>query len=264
MPLTGPFAFRQDVGGFQVAVITVVSYNVYGARHREALHEVLTRLAPDVLVVNEAPKLPFGWRRQCDRLARSAGLRRAAGGKDAGGNMICVSPRVSVESSTARRLAQPPFAPRRGIVTAQCEVDGVQFGVVGIHLSLSGASRPAEAAEAVADMGRLHGPLVLCGDLNERPEMACWKVFRGIGFVDPAEPGAFTWTAADPSQRIDGLLVRGAQALQHVVPDLPSSLLATASDHLPVLARLDMRPVSCGDTREPAPSRAAPGTGRRQ
>lgn len=223
-----------------MAVVTVVTYNVYGARYRESLRHVVTALAPDVLVVNETPKVLGIWRRQCDRLARSWGMVRAGGGRDAGSNMLCVSSRVSVVWVTARRLRQPRFKPRRGIVSAQCIVDGVEFGVVGVHLSLIRDSRPAEAQAVIADASRLRGPLVMCGDFNERPEGPCWQAFRDIGLVDHADSHAFTSNAIDPVKRIDGLLVRGARVLEHVVPDLPAGQLAAASDHLPVLARIDI------------------------
>jgi len=221
-----------------LAVITVVSYNIYGARYRPQLRSAVVALAPDVLVVNETPKLPLLWRWQCNRLARSWGMRRAGGGRDAGSNMICVSRRVEVRSTSARRLPQPRFKPRRGVVTAQCSVGGVEFAVVGVHLSLLRRSRPAEAAEAVTDAGPLRGALLLCGDFNEGPDKPAWKVFRDIGLVDHADRSASTSTARAPVNRIDGLLVRGAEVLEHVVPDLPDRLLEEASDHLPVLARV--------------------------
>ena len=223
-----------------MATITVVTYNVYGARYRSALRRVVTALAPDVLIVNETPKIPLVWRWQCDRLAGSWGMSRAGGGRDAGSNMICVSTRVHVASVTARRLRQQRFKPRRGIVTAQCVVDGVEFGVVGVHLSLIRRSRPVEARAAIADAAGLRGPLLMCGDLNEGPDKPCWQAFRDIGLVDRADPLAFTSTAANPVNRIDGLLVRGAPVLEHVVPDLPPAELAAASDHLPVLARIEI------------------------
>lgn len=220
--------------------LTVVTYNVYGAVYRDALAGVVRALAPDVLVVNETPKTPFVWRRHCDELARSWGLRRVAGGRSAGSNMICVSSRVHVDAARARRLRQPRFTPRRGVVSIQGSVDGAPFGVVGVHLSLMRWSRPGEAAEALADVGRLRDPVLLCGDYNESPTGAVWEAFRNAGFVDHAAPRAFTSTAVDPHQRIDGLLARGATVLRHVVPDLPPEQLAAASDHLPVLARIEL------------------------
>lgn len=219
-----------------MALLTVVSYNIYGARYREALQSAVLALAPDVLVVSETPKVPLIWPLQCDRLARSWGMRRAGGGRSAGSNMICVSPRVEVLATTARRLPQPRFQPRRGIVTAQCAIDGVEFGVVGVHLSLRKPSRPLEAAEAVADAARLRGPLLVCGDLNEGPHGPAWQVFRDAGLVDEADRGAVTSPASAPASRLDAVLVRGAEVREHVVPELGDGLLPRASDHLPVLA----------------------------
>ena len=122
----------------------------------------------------------------------------------------------------------------------QCSADGWPFGVVGVHLSLRQASRLAEAAEALRDAGRLRGPLMLCGDFNEGPKGPSWAAFRRAGLVDHADPEAFTFPASAPTSRIDGLLVRGAAAVRHVVPDLPAADLAAASDHLPVLARIEI------------------------
>lgn len=219
-----------------MTTVTVVTYNVYGARYRSALARAVRAMAPDVLVVNETPKIPLIWRWQCDRLARSWGMRRAAGGRDAGSNMICVSPRVDVAATSARRLRQPRFKPRRGVVTVQGVVDGIEFGVVGVHLSLMEWSRPTESTAALADAARLHGPLILAGDFNERPNGPSWQAFREAGLVDHADPKDFTSNAVTPVKRIDGLLVRGLTVEEHGIPDIPHDLLAAASDHLPVLA----------------------------
>jgi len=217
-----------------------MSYNIFGARHRTALGDVVRAIAPDIIVVNETPKSVVVWRWQCDRIAESWGMRRAAGGRDAGSNMICVSSRVEVLATSACRLAQPRFKPRRGTVTAPCAVEGRELGVVGVHLSLLGLSRPTEAAAALAAAGPLRGPLVLCGDLNERPDGPSWELFRGARLADHAHPDAFTSQAATPNKRIDALLVRGARVSSHAVPDLSPELLAAARDHLPVVARIEI------------------------
>lgn len=220
--------------------VTVLTYNIAGAGRRPALRDVVTAVAPDVVVVNETPKLPLLWRWQCGRLAAEWGLRRAAGGRDAGSNMICVSDRVQVLSTSARRLEQPLFAPRRGIVTAQCRVDGVEFGVVGVHLSLVAESRAVEAEEAVVAADRLTGPVVICGDLNELPGRPAWRVLHRAGFTDFGDDTDMTFSSAQRVKRIDAVLVRDAAASLYGVPDLGAERFQAASDHCPVQAVIEL------------------------
>lgn len=220
--------------------VRVLTYNVAGARHRTPLADVVRGVAPDVLVVNETPKLPLVWRWQCARLAAEWGSTRAAGGRDAGSNMICVSDRVQVLSTSARRLGQPLFAPRRGIVTAQCRVDGVEFGVVGVHLSLVAESRAVEAEKAVAAADSLTGPVVICGDLNELPGRPAWRVLHRAGFTDFGDDTDMTFSSAQRVKRIDAVLVRDATASLYGVPEVGVERLRAASDHCPVQAVIDL------------------------
>lgn len=223
-----------------MSTVRVLTYNIAGARYRAPLRDVVRAVAPDVLVVNETPKLPLLWRWQCARLAAGWGLRRAAGGRDAGSNMICVSPRVHVLATSVRRLRQPLFAPRRGVVTAQCEVDGVEFGVVGVHLSLLAERRPAEAQQAVLAADALRGPVVMCGDLNEPPDRPAWQLLRQAGYVDCGDDAGMTFSTANPVKRIDAVLVRAAVVRSYGVPDVGVGRLRAASDHFPVQAVVEL------------------------
>lgn len=220
--------------------VRVLTYNIAGARRRSALGDVVRAVAPDVLVVNETPKLPLVWRWQCARLAAEWRLVRAAGGRDAGSNMICLSPRVQLLGSSARRLGQPLFAPRRGVVSAQCAVDGMQFGVVGVHLSLFAERRVAEAEQAVLAAHALRGPVILCGDLNEPPGRSAWRALHAAGFVDFGADAKMTFTSTDPVKRIDAVLVRGAGVSSYGVPDVGTEALGAASDHCPVQAVVEL------------------------
>jgi endonuclease/exonuclease/phosphatase family metal-dependent hydrolase len=220
-----------------MAELTVVTYNIHGGRQRAPLAAVVASLRPDVLVVNEAPRMPVLWRWKCERLAREWGLRRVTGGRDGGQNLLCVSSRVQVLSASARRLRQPLRAPMRGLVTAQCAVDGVEFGVTGVHLSLVRARREAEAGAAVAAAAGLRGPVVVCGDLNEPPGGPAWQIFRAAGYGDFGRPDDLTFSSTNRRKRIDAVLVKGADVLSYGVPELPSAYLR-ASDHCPVRAVL--------------------------
>lgn len=216
-----------------MTALTVVTYNIHGGSQRGPLAAVVTALRPDVLVVNEAPRMPLLWRWKCSRLAQEWGLRRVVGGRDAGQNMLCVSARVQVLSASARRLPQPLFAPMRGLVTAQCALDGVEFGVVGVHLSLVASRREGEAGAAVAVAAPLRGPVVVCGDLNETPERPAWGIFQRAGFVDFGQQHDLTYSSTDRRKRIDAVLVKDADVQSYDVPTLPAAYMR-ASDHCPV------------------------------
>ncbi len=119
-------------------------------------------------------------------------------------------------------------------------MDGVQFGVMGVHLSLSGARRPAEAQQAVLAADELRGPVVVCGDLNEPPGRPAWRVLHAAGFVDLGDDAEMTFTSTNPVKRIDAVLVRDVAVSSYGVPDVDAELLRAASDHRPVQAVIDL------------------------
>lgn len=222
--------------------LRVMTYNILlGGKRGDPLHEVVRAIAPDVLLVNECPKNPLVWKRGCHSLVERWGLRYVVGGRPAGSNMIAVSRRVAVKSATQLVLPQPRLQPRRGVATAQLRVAGQLLGVVSCHLSLDRDRRLHEARRVLAVAERLRGPLVLAGDLNERPDGPAWDLFRRAGFADPGSGEWLTFPSEDPRRRIDALLVRGhVRVLRHGDPGVDPGLLAAASDHRPVLAELEI------------------------
>lgn len=84
--------------------LRLVTYNVHGLRDdRAALTSVVRDLAPDVLVLQEAPRR-FRWRHHCAALAHSMRMVVAAGGLPALGNLILTDLRVAVKEGWSRRL----------------------------------------------------------------------------------------------------------------------------------------------------------------
>jgi endonuclease/exonuclease/phosphatase family metal-dependent hydrolase len=228
----------------------VLSYNVHGLRDdQRALIRVVRHCRPDVVLVQEAPSR-LRWRSKCAALARECGLLYTAGGRPAGGNLVLVAHRISTHHTREARIRQPrPGDPIRGVVAATLGVGGlgdVRFGVVGCHLGLHPGRHPQEVREvlsAVRTIGEL--PVILAGDLNETPDAPSWTGFTEAGFTDPLgradEP--YTFPAAAPRVRIDALLVSGPAKVTEIgVPDGQPirSTLARASDHLPVLATVEL------------------------
>jgi endonuclease/exonuclease/phosphatase family metal-dependent hydrolase len=222
--------------------ILVMTYNILGARSREALGTLIRAAGPDVLLVNETPNRPIVSYCQCRRLARDWELHYRAGGRNAGSNMILTGDRIHVMSTSARRIPQPRFKPRRGVVAIQAELEGQPIGFVGCHLSLVAASRVHEVTDYVlVAADRLAGPVVLAGDLNEIPGKPAWQRLLDAGFVEQGGPLETTFPAWGANRRIDALLVRGnVSVLERRPPAVDPALFVEASDHRPVTALLQM------------------------
>jgi len=227
--------------------VRLLGYNIYrGGLNRRALAEVVRAVDPDLAVVNECPKVPLLWRRDCAALAEEWGMRVVAGGRPAGSNLLLGRPGLEVRRTVATRIPQPSMAPRRGVVAAQLRVEGRLLGVVGCHLSLDREGHETEVRAVLEAARGLRGPVLLAGDLNEAPGGGSWTRFARAGFVDPAasvpdEQQWSTFPAASPRKRIDAVLVRGQVSVRHLGdPGVPAALLARASDHRPVLLDLDL------------------------
>ncbi|MEU6592065.1 endonuclease/exonuclease/phosphatase family protein [Streptomyces sp. NPDC046881] len=229
------------------AVIRVLSYNIRSMRDdTAALARVITACAPDLVLVQEAPRF-FRWRKKLARLAAASGQVILTGGATAAGPAILCSLRATVERTEDVLLPLTPGLHRRGLATAVVRFGGARLGVVSCHLSLQQAERHEQGGmllDRLAGLGVEHA--VVGGDLNERPD---GRTFRRL--ADTLQDcratapwgGEFTSTAADPHQRIDAVLAtKGVQVLGCGVPlDQPGitrSDLTAATDHLPVLAAL--------------------------
>ncbi|MFJ4520251.1 endonuclease/exonuclease/phosphatase family protein [Streptomyces sp. NPDC088810] len=229
------------------AVIRVLSYNIRSLRDdTAALARVITACAPDLVLVQEAPRF-FRWRKKLARLAAASGQVILTGGATAAGPAILCSLRATVERTEDVLLPLTPGLHRRGLATAVVRFGGARLGVISCHLSLQRAERNAQGhmlLDRLAGLGVEHA--VVGGDLNERPD---GRTFRHLAETlqdcRTTAPwgGEFTSTPADPHQRIDAVFAtKGVEVLGCGVPlDQPGVTradLTAATDHLPVLAAL--------------------------
>ena len=217
--------------------LRVMSYNVHGlSDDRAALIELVRELAPDVLVVQEAPRR-FRWRHKCAALADDAGLVVAAGGLPALGNLVLVSMRVKVHETWCMRYPLTPGRHLRGAAFVRGSVRGGRFTVSGSHLATDPAERPAQAALWKDALDAIEGPVIAAGDLNEGPGGGAWRTVED-GLVSSGA-GRFTFPATLPARLIDGLFVTPDITIEKYEV-VESDLARRASDHLPVLADLTL------------------------
>ncbi|MEU4427013.1 endonuclease/exonuclease/phosphatase family protein [Actinoplanes sp. NPDC024001] len=215
--------------------LRVVSYNVHGLRDdRAALVGLIRELAPDVLVVQEAPRR-FLWRQKCAFLAAETGLVVAAGGLPSLGNLLLVSLRVAIRRTWCLRYPLTPGRHLRGAVFAEGAVHGATFTVSGSHLATDPAERPAQAARWKAELSAVEGPLIAAADLNEGPGGGAWRTVED-GLLSSGDDVP-TFPATLPQRRIDGIFVSPGTAIEHY-EIISTERARAASDHLPVVADL--------------------------
>ncbi|MFF8904191.1 endonuclease/exonuclease/phosphatase family protein [Streptomyces olivaceoviridis] len=229
------------------AVIRVLSYNIRSMRDdTDALARVITACAPDLVLVQEAPRF-FRWRKKLARLAAASGQVILTGGATAAGPAILCSLRATVERTQDILLPLTPGLHRRGFATAVVRFGATRLGVLSCHLSLQRDERHEQGGlllDRLAGLGVEHA--VAGGDLNEGPD---GRTFRRLAETlqdcRTTAPwgGESTSTPADPHQRIDAVFAtKGIEVLGCGVPlDQPGvreADLRAATDHLPVLAAL--------------------------
>ncbi|WP_330457301.1 endonuclease/exonuclease/phosphatase family protein [Streptomyces sp. NBC_00820] len=230
------------------AVIRVLSYNIRSMRDdTDALARVITACAPDLVLIQEAPRF-FRWRKKLTRLAAASGQVVLTGGATTAGPAILCSLRATVERTEDILLPLTPGLHRRGLATAVVRFGGAaRLGVISCHLSLQRDERRAQGGmllDRLAGLGVEHA--VAGGDLNDSPD---GRTFRLLAdslqdcWATAPWGGEYTWTPADPYRRIDALFAtKGIEVLGCGVPlDQPGVTrrdLEAATDHLPVLAAL--------------------------
>jgi endonuclease/exonuclease/phosphatase family metal-dependent hydrolase len=231
-----------------VPPLRLLSYNIRSMRDdRAALARVIRGAAADVVVVQEAPRF-LRWRSQCAALARTSGLVVVGGGRPAGANLIMSTLSVDVDAVHDVAFSTDSGLHHRGAVVAVLRLAGTRFAVVGTHLDLKPEPRLRHVGELHAAVGRLVPTglsTIVAADVNDRPGSVTWDAltaaradtFAALGVGD--DPAAFTSTATNPHQRIDGVfadlavVVRSAAVLDG--PDV-----RVASDHRPLLVELEL------------------------
>jgi endonuclease/exonuclease/phosphatase family metal-dependent hydrolase len=219
--------------------LRVVTYNVHGQKDdRAALVSVIRELAPDVLLVQEAPRR-FRWRPKCAALAHDVGLVVACGGGEAMGNLILVDLRVSVAETRSIRFPLTPGRHLRGAAIATCIVNGGRFVVAGCHIATDPLERPSQAALLRKALAGAADPVIIGADLNDQPGSPAWQVVAE-GLVDTgadAVAAVPTFSCASPRRRIDAIFVDPRiTVVACQVIDTPA--VRRASDHFPVVADL--------------------------
>jgi endonuclease/exonuclease/phosphatase family metal-dependent hydrolase len=223
--------------------VRLLTYNVRSLRDdAAAVSRVIRDAHPDVACIQEAPRF-LRWRSKCAALARRADMVVVTGGRDAGANLVLSTLAVDVVATRDVLLSKNRGYHQRGVAMAVLRLQGVQFGVAGTHLD--GQSQPHQIAEVHRALDAFvpsDVPSIVAGDINASPDMPGWRELAARGcdaFAVAGTGDGYTSNVTALTRRIDGIFpglgiaVRTAEVID--TPDV-----RIASDHLPVLAELDL------------------------
>jgi len=222
--------------------LRVVTYNVRSFRAGVGLAvEAVADGAPDLLMVQEyGPPHRLRW------FARALGMQAKTSFRPFNRMRNAVLWRAPwrLEDATIGSLIKTPGQYRRGFVAVTLvHPDGASLVAVGTHLGLSARERPAHAEELVGRLPATY-PLILGGDLNDTPDSAAVRRLTGALNDCQATAGdatAPTFPSSAPRTRFDYVLVSaGVRPVSCRVAVSPAA--ARASDHLPVIAEVELLP----------------------
>ncbi|HVY26724.1 MAG TPA: endonuclease/exonuclease/phosphatase family protein [Polyangiaceae bacterium] len=238
--------------------LRVVTWNIHkgigGVDRRYSLERtiaLLRSLHPDIALLQEvAEGMPrCGMDNQVEQLAEGLDLKHIAYGAEhrfrVGGYGNAILSRYPLTDSTRIDLTIGRRK-QRGLVKTRAHAKlehGTRSVVIfNLHLGLSGSERASQLERFLEchPFAHLHHdtPLVVGGDFNDVWASLGQRFLEPVGFVRAGKLLA-TFPAALPLRPLDGLWVRGNIKVLSAHP-VKSGLASSASDHLPIVADLEV------------------------
>jgi endonuclease/exonuclease/phosphatase family metal-dependent hydrolase len=161
--------------------------------------------------------------------------------------------RLPLENVRSGVFAAEPGDFRYGWIGATVKGPDVVFPFYSVHITSDlegprGDQRVTQVEKLIGLVGS-ESPLVVAGDFNAHPQHRPMQIMRRslADLGDAANLGAIsTWPAGKPNERIDYVFGRG------VTPAGGHIMQTTASDHLPVLVRIQTKRMDATGAAAPA------------
>jgi endonuclease/exonuclease/phosphatase family metal-dependent hydrolase len=242
--------------------LRVVTWNIHkgigGVDRRYRLDrtvDVLSTLQPDIALLQEvAEGMPrCGMDLQLEHLSEKLEMKHVAFGAEhrfrVGGYGNAILSRYPLTDSTRIDLTIGRRK-QRGLVKTRAHAKlehGTRSVVVfNLHLGLSGSERATQLERFLAcdPFAHLHRdtPLIVGGDFNDVWASLGQRFLEPVGFVRACKL-APTFPAALPLRPLDGLWIRGGIKVVSSHP-VRTGMAKVASDHLPIVADLEVSPQS--------------------
>ncbi|HEX2530110.1 MAG TPA: endonuclease/exonuclease/phosphatase family protein [Burkholderiaceae bacterium] len=224
--------------------VTIATYNIHGAVGAdgrfapERVGKVLREMRADIIALQEVPLGGRGIVNVLDMLRDATGFHAAAG-PTCNGAQGCygnaVLSRYAMRNIRSIDLSLGSREPR-GALDADLDCHGQPLRIVATHLGLSIAERREQIRRLLQVFDTHQMPVILMGDINE---WFVWgRALRSLVSHFQPVPAPATFPSRWPMLPLDRIWIRPRHRLVHVeVHQTP--LARVASDHLPLIARID-------------------------
>ncbi len=220
----------------------VMTYNIRGGWgidgqwSTERIAEVALAQSPDILCLQEVhQRLPQSrFVDQPARLQKALGLPvvfQANLRLGFGNYGLALVTRYPLNTTQNHLL--PSVREQRGVLEVNLTTETGPLTVFCTHWGLNSAERQRQSARLAELVSAVSGPVLVCGDFNERPDALGIRALlsaTGLQDADSAQ-NRLTYPADKPEARIDYVLYSPILTLRGVYP-----LETLASDHLPLIA----------------------------
>ena len=227
--------------------VRVMTWNIHGARTMmgrpdlSRVIELVRKHSPDIVALQEVDARRCGDAQAFDTLASSLGTHRAearmlvAPEGDYGHVLVT---RWPISFSARHDISVARREPRAALEAIIATPAG-PLRTIAVHLGLSLRERHRQAHQLASIAVAKSLPLVMLGDFND------WfwhgSVQYALRELFPGRSRFRTFPAACPILRLDRIYVRPQRMLVRMCVDRDAR---TASDHLPVIADLDIAPTA--------------------
>jgi Metal-dependent hydrolase len=155
---------------------------------------------------------------------------------------VAILSRALLKNVEHQMFANKREAERRGMLRVEIEFDGKVVNFVTTHLDYQYEDgRVFETEQLLKFLEPVQGPLIVVADMNDEPAGAAYNLMRSkfedAWVASHAKDEGFSYPADKPIKRIDHIFYRadGFKARK------ASTIQTLASDHVPVVAELQLR-----------------------
>ncbi|MDQ3666461.1 MAG: endonuclease/exonuclease/phosphatase family protein [Acidobacteriota bacterium] len=214
----------------------------------QRIADVIIRERPDLVGLQEVDR---GVRRtegidEIAELARMTRMDYAFGHNldyQEGQYGVAILSKFLIQKIDHRKYENRRQAERRGMLRVEVDVGGRTINFATTHLDYQrGDGRLFETEQMLRFLENLNNPLIVVGDLNDEPAGSAYKListkFADAWIGSRAKGDGFTYPAGKPSKRIDYIFYRTSDGVR---AKKAWGVKTTASDHLPVMAELEIR-----------------------